>query len=78
MNARELFGKEVLDANARLIGKVIDMDFDTDRGVITHIIVKAGTIQQYDVSFDSIAKIGDRLILKIAEGELKRRTVIRM
>jgi sporulation protein YlmC with PRC-barrel domain len=78
MNVKELFGKEVLDVNAKMIGKVIDMDFDTNQGIITHIVVKAGAIQQYDVRFDNIAKIGDRIILNIGEGELKRKTVIRM
>lgn len=78
MNIKELFGKEVLDANAKIIGKVIDMDFDTNQGIITDIVVKAGPIRRYDVRFDNIAQIGDRIVLKIAEGDLKRQSVIKM
>ena len=78
MNVKELFGREVLDANAKMIGKVIDMGFDVDRGVITHIVVRGGPVREYDVRFDNIARIGDRIILNVGEDELKRKSVIRM
>jgi sporulation protein YlmC with PRC-barrel domain len=78
MNAKELFDREVLDADAKTIGKVIDIGFDIQQGVITHIVVRGGLVKEYDVGFDAIARIGDRIILKIAEDELKRKTVIRM
>ena len=34
MKAKELFGKEVFDADANRIGKVVDLDFDIQQGVI--------------------------------------------
>ena len=74
MNTRELFGKEVLDAGAKRIGKVVDMDFDMQQGVINHIVVKAGLTKKYGVTLDEIDKIGDKIILKIGEGELGKKS----
>ena len=56
MNTQELFGKEVLDINANKIGKVSDMDFDMQQGVINHIVVKAGLTKKYDINLDKIDK----------------------
>jgi len=70
MNTKELFGKEVLDVSANRIGKVSDMDFDMQQGVIHHIVVKAGLTKKYDISLDKIDKIGDKIILKIGQDEL--------
>jgi sporulation protein YlmC with PRC-barrel domain len=33
MNVKKLLGREVLDANARMIGKVCDIEFDIDQGL---------------------------------------------
>ena len=73
MNTKELFGKEVLDANANRIGKVSDMDFDMQQGVINDIVVKAGLTKKYVVSLDMIEKIGDKVVLKIGEDELQKK-----
>jgi PRC-barrel domain. len=70
MNTKELFSKEVLDANANKIGKVIDMDFDMEQGTIDHIVVKAGLTKKYHIALDKIEKIGDKIILKVKEDEL--------
>jgi sporulation protein YlmC with PRC-barrel domain len=78
MNVKELVGREVLDANAETIGRVSDIEFDVDQGVISNIVVKAGMIRRYDVKFDNIAKIGDKIVLRVSEEELKRRSVIMM
>ena len=73
MNTNELFGKEVLDASANKIGKVVDLDFDMQRGMIDHIVVKAGLTKRYTISLDKIDKIGDRIVLKIGEDELQKK-----
>jgi sporulation protein YlmC with PRC-barrel domain len=72
MNTHELFGKEVLDVSANKIGKVVDLDFDTQKGMINHIIVKAGLTKRYAVSLDKIDKIGDIIVLKIGKDELQK------
>jgi sporulation protein YlmC with PRC-barrel domain len=39
MDFKEIQGKEVIDKGARLIGKVSDIEFDTNTWKITHICV---------------------------------------
>ena len=73
MNTHELFGKEVLDVSANKIGKVVDLDFDTQKGMIDHIIVKAGLTKRYAFSLDKIDKIGDTIVLKIGKDELQKK-----
>jgi len=73
MYTHELFGKEVLDVNANGIGKVNDIDVDLLQGVVNHMIVKAGLTKKYVVSLDMIEKIGDRIVLKIGEGEIHKK-----
>jgi sporulation protein YlmC with PRC-barrel domain len=71
MNTNDLFGKEVLDVNAKRIGKVADMDFDIQQGVIADIVVKAGLTKKYAITLDKIDKIGDKIILKIGKDEVE-------
>jgi len=73
MNTGELFGKEVLDVNANKIGKVVDLDFDMQKGMIDHIIVKVGLTKRYAVSLDKIDKIGDRIVLKTGKDKLQKK-----
>ena len=68
----ELVGKEVLSSDIKLMGKVIDVDFDDLDATVESIIVSSGGIQEtlnirkseLVVPFDMIEKIGDKIILK--------------
>jgi sporulation protein YlmC with PRC-barrel domain len=73
MNTRELFGKEVLDSAAIRIGKVADLDFDIQKGVINHLVVKAGLTKKYVITLAEIDKLGDRIVLKIGQAELQKK-----
>jgi sporulation protein YlmC with PRC-barrel domain len=73
MNTRELFGKEVLDSAAIRIGKVADIDFDIQKGIINHLVVRAGLIKKYVIILDEIDKLGDRIVLKIGQAELQKK-----
>ena len=73
MNTKELFGKEVLDANANSIGKVADIDFDIRQGALNHIVVKAG-LKRRVITLDKIEKIGDKVILAIRQDELEKKS----
>jgi len=73
MNTKELLGKRVLDVNANKIGKVADMDFNIQEGVINSIVVKAGLTRKFHVSLDKIGKIGDEIMLRISRDELAKR-----
>ncbi len=72
MNAKKLFNKEVLDSQGNTIGRVDDIFVDIDKGVVVHIVVKAGLIKKYEISLDKIATTGDKIILKIKKDELAK------
>ena len=70
MKANELLGKEVMDADARKIGKVVDFDVDITKGVINDIEVKAWFTKGYIITLDKINIVGERIILGVKENEL--------
>ena len=66
----ELFGKEVLDADVQIVGKVIDVVFDKDSFEITDLVIKgSGLSEQFKASEDLVPMemvkvIGDKILLK--------------
>ena len=69
MRIKELLGMQVLDIDAKDIGKVEDVDFDEKSGEINKIAVSLKkNILSHDevlVHFDSIKSIGDYVLLRI-------------
>jgi sporulation protein YlmC with PRC-barrel domain len=72
MRSRELIGKEVIDANAKIIGPVRDVEIDLKKWAVTAVIVKAGFIKRLTILTDDIDKIGDKVVLKIAVDKIKK------
>ena len=70
MHTNELFGKEVLDSNANLVGKVADIDVDMQHGTVNHIVIKTGLTKKLVIPLNKINKIGDRVTLKVPQDEL--------
>ena len=66
----ELFGKEVLDADIQIVGKVYDVVLDRDSFEITDIVLKKTGISQQIKSSENIIPmelvkvIGDKILLK--------------
>ena len=66
----ELFGKEVLDADIQIVGKVTDVVFDKDSFEITDVVIKgSGLSEQFKASEDLVPMeminvIGDKILLK--------------
>ena len=66
----ELFGKEVLDADIQIVGKVSDVVFDTDTYELTDLVLKkTGFSEQIKdsenmVPMELVKVIGDKIILK--------------
>ncbi|WP_405306324.1 PRC-barrel domain-containing protein [Methanobrevibacter sp.] len=67
MKIREFIGSTVLDKNANVVGKVDNVDFDTETGKIETITL---TLQknifskdELEIAFDDIATIGAYIIL---------------
>ena len=70
MRAKELFGKEVIDANAKVIGKITDIEIDIHRASIRCILVKSGFHKKVSIAPGEIEKIGDKVVLKIAKDKV--------
>ena len=66
----ELFGKEVLDAEIQIVGKVTDVVFDKDTFEITDFVIKkTGLSEQIKASenlvpIELVKVIGDKILLK--------------
>ena len=66
----ELFGKEVLDADIQIVGKVSDVILDKDTYEITDLVLKkTGLSEQIKASenlvpIELVKVIGDKILLK--------------
>ena len=66
----ELFGKEVLDAEIQIVGKVTDVVLDRDSFEITDLVIKkTGFSEQIKASenivpMELVKVIGDKILLK--------------
>ena len=66
----ELFGKEVLDAEIQIVGKITDVIFDRDSFEITDLVIKkTGFSEQIKASenvipMELVKVIGDKVLLK--------------
>ena len=66
----ELFGKEVLDADIQIVGKVFDVILDVDTLEITDLVLKkTGFSEQIKssenlVPMEIVKVIGDKILLK--------------
>ena len=72
MRFRELNGREVIDADARLIGHVKDIEVDLKKWAVTAIIVKTGFIKKKQILAGDIDKIGDKVVLKVAIDKIQK------
>ncbi len=72
MRSRELIGKEVIDAGARNVGKVKDVEIDPLRWNVTGIIVTTGFMRSRTVSPGDIDKVGDKIVLKVAADKMQK------
>lgn len=70
MRSKELFNKEVLDGNVRIIGKVHEIIFDEDAFEITDLVIKkVGISEQIRdsenvIPVEMVKTIGDKVLLK--------------
>lgn len=74
MHAKDLSGKDIVDASGDKVGVVDDVEIDVMNKMVTGIIAKEGTIssklgmgEERMISMDMIDAIGDKIILKRME-----------
>ena len=66
----ELFGKEVIDADIQIVGKVSDVVLDKDTYEITDLVIKKTGISEQIKSSENLIPIeivkviGDKILLK--------------
>ncbi len=71
MKAKDLNGKDILDANGDKVGEVDDIEIDTLTNMVTSIIAKEGSLSsklglgdKKSIPIEMVDVIGDNIILK--------------
>ncbi|MCX6002103.1 MAG: PRC-barrel domain-containing protein [Chloroflexi bacterium] len=72
MKSREIIGKEVIDAEARIIGPVQDLEIDLTKWTVTGIIVKKGFMKKISIAAGNVDKVGDKVVLKVALDKIQK------
>lgn len=72
MRAKDLFGREVIDVDAKVVGKIVDVDIDVGKASILSILVKSGLTKTLAILPQDVDKIGDKVVLKIARDKLQK------
>ena len=72
MKAKELFGKEVIDANAKVVGKIVDLELDIGKAAIRSILLKSGLTKKLSIPPEDIDKIGDKVVLRVAADKIRK------
>ncbi|MBN2462322.1 MAG: PRC-barrel domain-containing protein [Dehalococcoidia bacterium] len=72
MKAKGLFGKEVIDVHAEVVGKVVDIELDMSKAKILGILVKTGLTKKVSILPGDVDKIGDKILLKIVKDKIQK------
>jgi len=72
MKSREIIGKEVLDAEAKSVGSVQDLEIDLTKWTVSGLIVKRGFMRKVTISAGNIDKVGDKVVLKVAFEKIQK------
>jgi sporulation protein YlmC with PRC-barrel domain len=71
MLVKKLLGKEVIGSHGDKIGKMADLDIDILSGKIKFAVINAGFNTKYKIQLDDIVTVGDTVILRLSESDLK-------
>jgi len=72
MKIKELIGKEVIDAEAKVLGVVKDVEVDVKKWMINSIVVKTGFVRKSVILTDDIDKVGDKVVLKVTGNKIQK------
>jgi sporulation protein YlmC with PRC-barrel domain len=72
MKSREIIGKEVIDAEAKIIGRVKDLEIDLAKWTVSGIIVTKGFLRKATIPAGNIDKVGDKVVLKAAQDKIQK------
>ena len=72
MKAKDLLGKEVIDVNAKVVGKVVDMNLNISKAAILGILVKTGLTKKVSILPGDIDRIGDKVLLRVSKDKIRK------
>lgn len=72
MKVKNLFGKEVIDADAKVVGKIVNMEIDIKKASIQGILVKSGFRKKVSILPQDIDKVGDKVVLRVAKDKIRK------
>lgn len=72
MLAKNLIGKEVIGSHGNKIGKLADFDIDVVSSKVKSAVIQAGFNKKYKIKLEDIVTVGDRVIIRLSEDDLKK------
>jgi sporulation protein YlmC with PRC-barrel domain len=72
MLVKKFLGKEVIGSHGDKIGKIDDLDIDILSGKVKFAVINAGFNAKYKIQLDDIVTVGDTVILRLSESDLKQ------
>jgi sporulation protein YlmC with PRC-barrel domain len=72
MLVKKLLGKEVISSHGEKIGKLADLDVDILSGKVKQLVISAGFNTKYKIKLDDVITVGDTMIIRLSETELKQ------
>jgi sporulation protein YlmC with PRC-barrel domain len=72
MLVKKIIGKEVIGAHGNKIGKISDFDIDVVSARVKFALISAGFNTKYKIKMDDIVTVGDTVIIRFNEEDLKK------
>lgn len=72
MLVKKMLGKEVIGSHGDKIGKISDLDIDIVSAKVKNAVISAGFGKKYRIKLDDIITIGDTVIIRLNEDDLKK------
>ncbi|MGA2158720.1 MAG: PRC-barrel domain-containing protein [Dehalococcoidia bacterium] len=72
MLVKKIIGKEVIGSHGDKIGKISDFDIDIVSARVKYAVISVGFNTKYKIKMDDIVTVGDRVIIRFNEEELKK------
>jgi sporulation protein YlmC with PRC-barrel domain len=72
MLVKKLIGKEVIGSQGDKIGKIADFDIDVLSAKVKAAVIQAGFNKTYKIKLDDIVTVGDTVIIRLTEADLKK------
>ena len=72
MLVKKLLGKNVIGSGGDKIGKIADLEIDLLSAKVKNAVISAGFNKKYRIMLDDIITVGDTVILRLSENDLKK------